>query len=232
MEFIVDAGRGGTAVRIAIDGPGASGKSAVGSRVAARLGLPFVDTGAMYRAVTWLALERGIAVTDAGALAALAHAADIEVAPPPPGSREYATIRIDGKDATPHLRDTAVERAVSPVSAVAEVRRVMVDLQRRAATGSIVMAGRDIGTVVLPDADVKVYLDASPEVRARRRLDELAARGVVTTYQEVLADLLRRDEIDSTRAVAPLRPAADATVIVTDGLTIGQVVERVLELVG
>src|SRR5439155_26814684 len=140
------------------DGPGASGKSAVGSRVAAALGLPFVDTGAMYRAITWLALRRGVRIDDAGGLAALARAAPIAVAPPPPGSREYATIRIGDLDATPHLRDPEVERAVSPVSAVPEVRAVMVQLQRRAAAGQIVMAGRDIGTVVLPDAEVKIYL--------------------------------------------------------------------------
>lgn len=223
--------RGEGAVRIAIDGPGASGKSAVGSRVAARLGLPFVDTGAMYRAITWLALRRGIPITDAEALAALARIASIEIGPPPPGGREYATIRIGGEDATPHLREAAVERAVSPVSAVPAVRAVMVELQRQAAAGQIVMAGRDIGTVVLPDADVKVFLDASPEVRARRRLQEVAASGASVTYAEVLADLRRRDEIDSTRPVAPLRPAGDATVINTDDLPVDRVVERVLELV-
>lgn len=198
--------------------------------MAARLGLPFVDTGAMYRAITWLALRRGVAITDAGALAALAHAAPVAIAPPPPGSREYATIHIDGEDATPYLREAAVERAVSPVSAVPDVRAVMVDLQRRAATGSIVMAGRDIGTVVLPDAEVKVYLDASPEVRARRRLQELQARGVETDFDAVLADLRRRDAIDSTRAVAPLRPASDAKVIDTDAFTVDEVVERVAAL--
>ena len=223
--------RRGAAVRIAIDGPGASGKSAVGSRVAARVGLPFVDTGAMYRAITWLALKRGVPVTDAAGLADLARVAPIEVALPPPNSREYAIIRIGGEDATPFLREPAVERAVSPVSAVPAVRAVMVDLQRRAASGSIVMAGRDIGTVVLPDAEVKIYLDASPEVRARRRQDELAARGEPRPYHEVLAELRRRDEIDSTRAVAPLRPAVDALVLNTDGLAIDEVVERVLERV-
>ena len=185
----------------------------------------------MYRAITWLALRRGIPITDAEALAALARIASIEIGPPPPGGREYATIRIGGEDATPHLREAAVERAVSPVSAVPAVRAVMVELQRQAAAGQIVMAGRDIGTVVLPDADVKVFLDASPEVRARRRLQEVAASGASVTYAEVLADLRRRDEIDSTRPVAPLRPAGDATVINTDDLPVDRVVERVLELV-
>lgn len=185
----------------------------------------------MYRAITWLALRRGVAITDADALAALAHSAPVEVGPPPAGSREYATIRIGGEDATLHLREPAVEHAVSPVSAVQAVRTVMVELQRRAAGDDIVMAGRDIGTVVLPDAEVKVYLDASAEVRARRRLEELVAQGAAETYTGVLADLRRRDQIDSTRAVAPLRPADDATVIHTDALTIADVVECVLELV-
>ncbi len=223
---------GRTAVRIAIDGPGASGKSAVGSRVAARLGLPFVDTGAMYRAITWLALKRGVPVTDVVGLADLARSAPVEVAPPPTESREYATIRIGGEDATPYLRDPVVERAVSAVSAVPAVRSVMVDLQRRAAAGAIVMAGRDIGTVVLPDAEVKVYLDASPEVRAHRRMDELVARGAPRTYDDVLLELRRRDDIDSTRAVAPLRPASDALVLNTDHLSIDEVVARVLEQAG
>jgi cytidylate kinase len=219
------------AVRIAIDGPGASGKSAVGSRVAARLGFPFIDTGAMYRAITWLALERGVPITDTTGLAALARSAPVEVTTPPPGSREFATIRIGGMDATPHLREYAVERGVSPVSAVPEVREVMVDLQRRAANARVVMAGRDIGTVVLPDAEVKVYLVASPEVRARRRVEELTVRGESAHYASVLSDLRRRDEIDSTRAVAPLRPADDATVINTDRLEIDAVVSLVLDLV-
>lgn len=221
---------GEDAVRIAIDGPGASGKSAVGSRVAVALGVPFVDTGGMYRAITWLALQRGIPIADSAALAVLARAASIRVEAPPPGSREYATLLIDGLDATPHLREPEVERAVSPVSAVPEVRTVMVHLQREAARGDIVMAGRDIGTVVLPDAEVKVYLDASDTVRARRRLDEMRARGATADLDGVLADLHRRDGIDSTRATAPLRPAKDAEIISTDDLTIEQVVERVLAL--
>lgn len=218
-------------VRIAIDGPAASGKSVVGSQVAATLGFPFVDTGGMYRAITWLALHRGVPIDNVVALAALAHESPVEVGPPPPGSREYAAIRIGGLDATPHLRDPAVERAVSPVSAVAEVRAVMVHLQRRAANGDIVMAGRDIGTVVLPDAEVKVYLVASDGERARRRMAEKANRGEAVTLASVLADLKRRDQQDSERAVAPLRPADDAIVIDTDDLTVEQVVHRILELV-
>jgi cytidylate kinase len=199
--------------------------------VAARLGIPFVDTGSMYRAITWLALRRGVAVDDAAGLAALARTAPIEVGVPPAGSAASATIRIGGEDATPYLRTPEVERAVSPVSAVPAVRRVMVELQRRAAGTAIVMAGRDIGTVVLPDAAVKVYLDASLATRARRRQAELAARGVSASLEEVTADLRGRDELDSSRADSPLRPAADATVIVTDDLDVDEVVARVLALV-
>ena len=203
----------------------------MGSQVAARLGVPFLDTGAMYRAITWLALHQGVPVTDGPALTALARSSRVEVSAPPPGSSAHASICIGGLDATPHLRESAVERSVSAVSAVAGVREVMVDLQRQAASGAIVMAGRDIGTVVLPDASVKVFLVASAEVRARRRLEELAAKGAAASYEDVLADLRRRDGIDSTRAIAPLRPAEDATVIDTDTLTIDEVVERVLALV-
>jgi cytidylate kinase len=203
----------------------------VGTRVAAALGLPFIDTGAMYRAVTWLALRRGVPVDDPAALATLVRSVSIAVAAPPPGSQEAAVIRVDGLDAGPHLRDPDVERAVSLVSAVPAVREVMVQLQRQAVRGQVVMAGRDIGTVVLPDADLKVYLDASPEVRARRRMAELAHRGTAADYAAVLADLRQRDALDSTRAVAPLRPADDAVVIHTDPLTVDEVVARVLALV-
>lgn len=201
-----------------------------GSRLAARLGFPFVDTGGMYRAITWLALHKGIAIDDHTALVDLAQHAHLEISPPPPGTSEFATIRIDGLDATPHLRTAGVERAVSPVSAVAEVRAVMVQLQRRAAVNSIVMAGRDIGTVVLPHAELKIYLEASADVRAQRRLAEMLAKGREITLKDVLADLHRRDEIDSTRATAPLRAADDAVVINTDALTIEQVVEQMLSL--
>lgn len=185
----------------------------------------------MYRAITWLALHKGVPVTDGPALTELARSSRVEVSAPPTGGSAHASICIAGLDATPHLREPTVERSVSAVSSVAGVREVMADLQRQAASGAIVMAGRDIGTVVLPDAEVKVFLVASAEVRARRRVEELAAKGTAASYDEVLADLRRRDSIDSTRAVAPLRPAEDATVIDTDALTIEQVVERVLALV-
>jgi cytidylate kinase len=225
------SGRGGSAVRIAIDGPSASGKSAAGSRVAARLGVPFVDTGSMYRALTWLALQADVDVNDPAALAALAEETTLTIGPPPAEGMETCSIAADGVDITPFLRDPAVERNVSAVSAVPAVRAVMVHLQREAAPADVVMAGRDIGTVVLPDAELKVYFEASVDVRAARRYAELLDRGREVTPDGVRADLERRDALDSSRATSPLRPAKDAVIIHTDQHTLEGVVERVLALV-
>jgi len=204
----------------------------VGSRVAARLRYPFVDTGSMYRAITWLALQQSIAASDHDALASLAESATLAVGPAPADGREASSISVNGRDVTALLRDPAVERNVSLVSAVPEVRRVMVRLQREAAPTNVVMAGRDIGTVVMPDAELKVYFEASLQVRAARRQAELAQKGRVETVAQVQADLGRRDEIDSNRSVSPLRAAADAVVIQTDDLSLENVVERVLALAG
>ena len=222
---------------IAIDGPGASGKSDVGKLGARKLGYQFLDTGAMYRALTWMALKLGLDPEDEESMAQLAVDTVIEVASPPPGSGgpqgvERCHVCVGGEDATPHLRTPEVEANVSLVSRVAGVRREMVRLQRLLAQGGpIVMAGRDIGTVVLPDADLKVYLDASREERARRRRRQLATNGAAPSLESVRADLEKRDAIDSTRAVSPLRPAADAVVINTDGLSLEEVVEKVMSLV-
>ena len=219
--------------RVAIDGPVASGKSAVGSAVAERLGCPFVDTGAMYRAFTWLALREGIAPEDADGLARLAANVAIQAGPPtgsPNAIDRAAGIRINGLDATPHLREPAVEQHVSRVSAVPAVRARLVALQRQLAGSCVVMAGRDIGSVVLPDAEVKVYLDATVEERARRRFQERVAKGEQADYETVLAELRRRDESDQTRATSPLRPADDAVRLMTDGLSLGQVIDAVLRL--
>ncbi len=215
-----------------MDGSAASGKSAVGRRLAAKLGYPFLDTGSMYRAITWAALRRGIALGDQQALGDLASAVNVKVSLADPGSMDGAAISVDGEDVTSQLRQAEVEEAVSIVSRVAGVREAMVRLQREIAAGrTIVMAGRDIGTVVLPDADLKVYLDASIEERAGRRHREFATLGRSVTQQMVLEDLSRRDQIDSQRAVSPLRPAEDAVIIDTDGLTLQEVVQRVLALV-
>lgn len=209
----------------------ASGKSSAGSRVAAALGWPFVDTGTTYRALTWLALQRGVPTDDAAALGRLAAAVSMRVRPPDTGATGPTRVAVDGADATPFLRTPEVERNVSDVSAVAEVRERMVAVQRQLAEhGPVVMAGRDIGTVVLPDARLKIYLDASAETRAARRADELARKGEPRPLATVLAETRARDAIDSGRDIAPLRPAADAIVIASDGIGEDEVVARILAL--
>ncbi len=216
---------------IAIDGPSASGKSSVGHLVAERLGYLFLDTGATYRALTWLALQRSVHLEDEQGLAGLAARVDMKLGPPAAGSCERCTIWVDGEDRTSVLRQPEVEAGVSLVSRVPQVRRAMVAVQRRLASRrKVVMAGRDIGTVVLPNADLKVYLDASPEERARRRQEEMAALGRPFTESDVRQRILRRDAIDSEREDSPLRAAEDAIVINTDGLNQEQVVEKVLTL--
>ena len=198
--------------------------------MAARLGYTFVDTGAMYRAITWLALQRGVSPDDEDGLTALAEGASLRIGPPPPDGREACSISVDGQDVTMALRDAAVERSVSPVSAVLGVRRALVRIQREAAPADVVMAGRDIGTVVLPDAEVKVFLVASLPVRAARRRAELAQKGRLETLAQVEQDLERRDRIDSGRTHSPLRPAEDAVTIDTDALPLGAVVEAIVRL--
>jgi cytidylate kinase len=206
---------------IAIDGPAASGKSTVGYRLAAALDYLFFDTGVMYRAITWAALTRNVAVEDEPAVAALARAIVIDLCPPQPAHRDgrHATVLVDGQDVTWLIRAPEVDRNVSVVSAYPEVRRAMTARQRQIAQrygrgeaerAGIVMVGRDIGTVVMPDAPLKLYVDATPEERARRRYQELHKQGKPVVYAQVLADMIRRDRIDSERAVAPLRLAVDA----------------------
>ena len=216
---------------IAVDGSAASGKSTIGRRLAAFLGYPFLDTGIMYRAITCAALQRNIPLSDDGALSRLASDVTMDVGLPDPGSDGDATIEVDGEDVTAKLRSPAVEDAVSLVSRVSGVRSALVQKQRDiAARRSIVMAGRDIGTVVLPHADLKIYLDASLQERASRRHREFARLGRDVSQEAVLEDIRRRDQIDSERAVSPLRPADDAVIIGTDGLSLDQVMERVLAL--
>ncbi len=219
-------------ITVAIDGPAASGKSTVGALVAGRLGYLYFDTGVMYRAVTWAALERGIAIGDEAAVTALAARLRIEILPPTVADGRQYTILADGADITWAIRQPEVNRAVSPVSAYAGVREILVAQQRRIGQGGgVVMVGRDIGTVVLPEAQCKIYLDATPEERARRRLAEMQERGQPGVYEQVLADLIRRDAIDSGRAVAPLRAAHDAVYLDSTALDIEQVVARILAIV-
>ena len=221
----------GARLTIAIDGPAASGKSTLGAALAERLGYTYFDTGVMYRALTWLALRRGIDAHDGARLARLAQQARVAVVPPTQADGRQYTVLVDGEDVTWASRSPDVDRNVSPVSAHPEVRAALIDQQRRlAAGGGIVMVGRDIGTVVLPDADLKIFLTASPQERARRRSREQAARGAPADYEEILADMRRRDAIDSGREAAPLRPAADAVVLDSDQMTVEEEVEFVLRL--
>lgn len=217
---------------ITIDGPVASGKSTVGHLLARRLGYLYLDTGAMYRAVTWMMLSRGIPVEDEAAATALAESLRIDVLPPTADDGRQYTVLADGEDVTWEVRRPEVDAHVSIVSAYPGVRRAMVAQQRRiAAAGRVVMVGRDIGSVVLPNADLKLYLDASPQERARRRWLERQARGESVTYEEVLAMMLRRDEIDRHRAVSPLRVPDGAVLIDTTGLTVEEVLVRLLQFV-
>jgi cytidylate kinase len=216
---------------IAIDGPVASGKTAVGLALARELHYRLVDTGMMYRAVTWLALQRGVDLEDEAALIALAESARIDLGQP--DANGGATIRIDGRDITPELRSPEVDRNVSLVSRIAGVRRAMVERQRAfAREGRLIMLGRDIGTVVLPDAPVKVFLDASARVRARRRYLELAEAGVGRPEEEILHELEQRDEMDRQRHTSPLRAAEDALQVDTDDLSLEEVIERVRQAAG
>lgn len=216
---------------IAIDGPAASGKSTIGKRLADSLGYLFFDTGVMYRAVTWLALQRGVDIHDEAAVTRLAEETPIEVAPASQSDGRACDVLIEGRDITWETRDPQIDANVSIVSAYAGVRAALSRQQRRIGQrGKVVMVGRDIGTVVLPEADLKIYLDASAEERARRRYNEIIARGGEADYDEILAKVRERDHIDSTRAVAPLRPAEDAVWIDSDHMTAEEVFQKALTL--
>ena len=219
-------------VCIAIDGEAAAGKSTIGSLLADRLGYLYFDTGVMYRAVTWAALQRRLDVRDEAGVTALTENLSIQVTPPTCPDGRQNTVLADGVDVTWAVREPAVEAAVSIVAAYAGVRRALAEQQRRIGhTQDVVMVGRDISTVVMPDADLKIFMSASAEERARRRHAELRARGEDTGYDEVLASMRQRDYLDSHRAVAPLRIASDAVVLETDCLSVQQVLERALALV-
>lgn len=199
---------------VAIDGPSGAGKSSVAKACAKQLGFSCLDTGAMYRCVAWLAGEKGVALDDGDALGALAHTCTISFGHQP-GNPVPTQVFVDGTDVTDAIRTTQIDKAVSPVSAAASVREALVEQQRRIGLqGDYVVEGRDIGTTVFPKAEVKVFLTATPEERAHRRVRQNADRGVGSIdYQEVLTDIIRRDEYDSSRVTSPLRPADDAVVI-------------------
>ena len=216
---------------IAIDGPSGAGKSTVAKAVAKQLGLSCLDTGAMYRAVAWRALADGVALDDAEALGAIAREKEISfghVAGDPVPKRVF----IDGTEVTDAIRTADIDKAVSPVSAAKPVREALVAQQQRIGNaGDYVVEGRDIGTVVFPEAEVKVFLTASDEERAHRRVRQNVDRGVGSIdYDEVLADLKRRDEHDSSRETSPLRPADDAVHIDSTESYIEDVIERICEM--
>jgi cytidylate kinase len=209
---------------VAIDGPAGAGKSTIARGVAGRLGFTYIDTGAMYRAVALWAMRQGLDVSDGLRMEPLARAAHIELQP--------GRIWLNGEEVTEAIRTQDVSNGASRISAVSGVRRAMVDLQREMGRrSSVVMEGRDIGTVVFPDAAVKVFLDAQPAERVRRRLADLRAKGDMTPEAELAAQMKERDERDSTRGDSPLTQAPDAVYLDTTGLSIDQVVEAILRIV-
>lgn len=217
---------------IAIDGPAASGKSTIGALVAEKLGYVWLDTGIMYRAVACEALETGVAIEDEKAVTLLAEGLDVDVVQASVEDGRQFDVLINGKDRTWEIRSNEVNGSVSEVSVYPGVRVAMTDLQRKIASrGHIVVLGRDIGTVVLPNADLKIYLDASIEVRAQRRLLEELARGNQLDLEKTIEMLRHRDVIDSTREHAPLKAAEDAILVNTDHLNIDQVVAKIMEII-
>lgn len=216
---------------IAIDGPAASGKSTLGFRLAEVLGYLYFDTGLMYRAVTWLALKQGIDVSDERAVTRLVEDVPIEVTAPSLEDGRACDVVVDGHDITWDIRKPEVDANVSVVSAYSGVRNALTTQQRRIGMrGRVVMVGRDIGTVVLPEADLKIYLDASSEERAQRRHKEILGRGGRASYDDVLGKVIDRDRIDSTRAIAPLKPADDAVILDSDALDADEVFEKAYDL--
>lgn len=216
---------------IAMDGPAGSGKSTVSAILAKDLGYLYFDTGVMYRAVTLYALQEGTDISDEVGVTRLAERAVIDVREASINDGRQYDVFLNNQDVTWKIREKEVEANVSPVSAYAGVRKAMTEQQRRIGLrGKVVMVGRDIGTVVLPEAGVKIYLDTTVEERARRRVLELEQRGTPLSYEEILANLKSRDEIDSNRKVAPLRAAEDAHRILTDGMSIQEVVNAIKSL--
>ncbi|WP_302950281.1 (d)CMP kinase [uncultured Selenomonas sp.] len=213
---------------IAIDGPAGAGKSTVAKIVAEKLGYTYIDTGAMYRGVAWKTLQQSKEASDADILQAV-HDIDVRLACTEGGTR----VTVDGTDVTHEIRTPEVTHIVSRVAALGPVREKMVELQRAMATdGAVVMDGRDIGTNVLPHADVKVFLTASVEERARRRYDEMKEKGYTVDFDELKQEIAARDKQDSERAISPLRQADDAVLLDSTALSIDEVAARIMELAG
>ena len=208
---------------IAIDGPAASGKSTLGYHLARHLRYLYLDTGVLYRAVTWAVLDIDIKVEDEGCVTELSQILDIKVVSPTKDDGRQYTVFVNGKDVTWDIRSPEVDDSVSPVSAYSGVREALTQRMRQiAAQGQVVMVGRDIGTVVIPDADLKLYVIASPEERAHRRHQERLTKGESVKYDQVLENIKQRDSIDSNRQTAPLAAASDAIILDTTDLTIQQ----------
>lgn len=216
---------------IAIDGPAASGKSTIGHILAKRWDYLYFDTGSMYRAITWVAIQKDVPVENQDEVTALAQEVDIDVKPPSVDDGRDYDVLAEGEDITWEIRRPEVDRNVSIVAAYPGVREALTSQQRKIGLrGEVVMVGRDIGTVVLPEAELKIYLKASVRERARRRYLQRRARGEDVEFQPILQGMKRRDEIDSTREVAPLRVADDAIVIDSDEMEIGEVVAKIEEI--
>lgn len=213
---------------VAIDGPAGSGKSTVAKKVAERLGFKYIDSGAMYRAVTYAAMKEGLDLNDENALAEMVEKADIQLEKSDKGLR----VLYNNTDVTDFIRSAEVSRNTSPVADCIAVRRRLVDMQREYAESSgVVMDGRDIGTEVFPDARYKIYLDADAEERARRRLSDLEASGETADLQKVLADVRERDRRDSSRPVGALRKAENAVIIDSTNMNIDEVAEAIIKIV-
>jgi len=215
----------GKTITIAIDGPAGAGKSTLARRLASRLGFLYIDTGAMYRAVALWARRAGVSWDDAHRLEQLARESRIELAP-------EGKVLLNGEDISDDIRDPEISEGASRVSAIPGVRRALVEKQQQMGRdSSVVMEGRDIGTVVFPNAEVKIYLDATPEERTRRRLKDLAARGAPADFDQVLAEIQRRDLRDSTRADSPLCQAPDAIYLDSTGMNEDEVEQALLKIV-
>ncbi len=209
---------------IAIDGPAGSGKSTIAKKIANLLGWTYIDTGAMYRAITLKILSANISLEDISGIQLLLNNTQIEF--------DKSNIFLDGRDVTSQIRSEKIDKNVSAVSAISEIRLKLVQLQREYAVDHpVVMDGRDIGTIVFPDAKYKFFLTASPEERARRRYNQLFDKGISIPIEQIFNNIVRRDNMDSTREISPLKKASDAHLIDTDKLDIGEVVEVIMSYI-
>jgi len=216
-------------LQIAIDGPAGAGKSTVAKKIADALHYLYIDTGAMYRAATWLVVQKGISFDDRDAIVKAVAESKIELKPG--HDEEKILVFVNGEEVTKLIRSQNITKLVSKLASIGAVREQLVNQQRHLAmAGGVVLDGRDIGTVVLPDANIKIFLTASPAVRAQRRLLELQAAGENPDYDTLLKDIIERDQMDTNREIAPLRMADDAVAILSDKMTVDEVVAHIIKL--